>query len=435
MPTEDFTQKLTDDQKNKQADKLTSDIFSQLVEDFAKDKTKSQAKYLADFATAKDTLIGVLPGLTLVDIDTTGGDANGTGLRVTDTGIVGKPREEYTIDPKTGIGRDDNGVIQAIVSPDGKIQRFDYEGKNEDGTPKLVAVTDGNGTTYKIDPKTGKATYTAEVNGVEQTIQAKGKLTIDQGSGKLTIENDDGTKEVHNVDGSMVKYDNHKDAKGNDDPRVTEVLFGFDLKDHNKRESMKFTYDDKGLVSVENQKHEIWTKKDGKWVSSATGPDGKPFTSDADFSVDSSGNVTIRHINDRETYHPDGTVDKVYIEPNIGTTTVVTDRFGKIKEINASNGRNIGVKWDGNRESEVTMPEGLSYQRTGDKWALTDGKGNTIPTNVDIKDVKVFADGTVIIFMADGNSTTYKNGNPVKAPPLPTDRTPTQPGSGDRPDK
>lgn len=426
MPTEDFTQKLTNDITTKQTDKLTSDIYSQLANEIT-DKGVKGPNYDKDFAIAQEKLKGILPGITLIDIDNNGGDANKTGLRVDDEGIIGKPKETYTIDPKTGIGRSDDGTIQAIVTADGKIQRFDYDGKNADGSPKLVAVTDANGTTYKIDPVTGKATYTELVNGVEQTMQTKGTLSIDQGSGKLTIENDDGTTEVHNVDGSMVKYDAHKDASGNPD-RVMEVRFGYDPKLGNQRESMKFTYDDKGnLSSVENQKHEVWTKKDGKWVSSALGPDGKPYTSDADFSVDSSGNVTIRHANDRETYHPDGKVDKVYIDKSIGaTTTVVSDRYGNIREINASNGRNIGVKWDGNRESAVTMPDGTTYQRTGDKWALTDGNGEVIPTGVEIKDVKVFSDGTLIVFTADGFSTTYKNGNPVQPPTLAPPKDPTQ---------
>ncbi|CAN5181230.1 hypothetical protein BH10CYA1_BH10CYA1_40650 [soil metagenome] len=410
MPTEDFTQKLTDDQTNKQTDKLTRDIYAQLIDDFSKDNGKKGPSYDKDFEIAREKLKGVLPGLTLVD---NGGHDVGTGLRVTDTGIVGKPGETYTIDPKTGIGRSDDGAIQAIVTPDGKIQRFDYDGNNPDGTPKLVSVTDANGTTYSINPETGKATYTAVVNGIEQTIQTNGKLSIDQGSGKITIKNDDGTREEHNIDGSMVKYDNHKNAQGKDDPRVTEVRFGYDLKDHNKRDSMKFTYDDQGLVSVENQKKETWTKKDGKWVSSVVGPDGNPYTSDADFSVDSTGNVTIRHAHDRETYHPDGTMDKVYIEPNSTTTTVSSDRYGKIKEISASNGRNIAIKWDGDKESEVKLPDGSSYKRAANGW--TDQKG----AKTNVEDIKVFADGTVVVFNKDRTSTTYKNGNPVIQPGAP----------------
>lgn len=404
MATEDFTQQLKTDTDKGQVDNVVKDIYKQLVVDYGRSGPEGQP-YLKDYDAAKLFLQQnkLLPGLELIGIDETA-DKNGTGLQVTDTGSGHK--ETYTLDPNTGIGRSDDGVIQAMVMPDGKIQRFEY---TPDG--KLSGVIDANGVSYTIDQTTGKSKYYDSAN--EQWVETGGKLTLDQKTGEITITNANGTREVHEVDGSMVKYnDNQKDKEGN--PLVVEVGFPYDPENKNARGTMKFDYDKDGnLTSVRDQQGATWTKNGDKWQSDKPGPDGKPIVSDADFSVDSQGAVTIRHKNSRETYHSDGSKEKVTMvgDPVTSTTDIITDRTGHLTEVNGSNGSNIKITYDGGKESVVVTPDG-TYTMIEGKWQFADNENKKST----VTSVNAFAaDGSVVVSTADGQ-IVYKNGTKTFVP-------------------
>ncbi len=373
--------------------------FKHIYEDLTNPNNTSNQEVLAQ--TASKILVDnkILPGITIVGVDTTDG-ANGTGIIVDDqrNGII---KERYTVDPNTGIARSEDGKVQAIFYPNGTVQRFDYDDK----TGKLTGVSDAKGTYYEVGPD-GSAKHIDKESG--EWITAQGNFKIDQKTGEITIENADKTREVHRPDGSMVKYDGErKDAQGN--PLVLEVQFAYDPAHKNERGTMKFDYDDKGkLTGVKAQNGDTWKKTgENKWQNSRP---GAVEMSDADFSVGSTGSVTIRRGNSRETYNPDGSKDIVSIGkgPNgaIETTIVTTDRNGKVTEVRPSNGNNLSIEYNGGKVSVIVAPEG-TYTRMGNTWNLTDSTGKV--TKPQVQDVKVFPDGTVVIVMPDGQAT-YQNG-------------------------
>ncbi|MBS1956377.1 MAG: hypothetical protein JST89_19475 [Cyanobacteria bacterium SZAS-4] len=405
MATEDFNQQLKTDKDKGQIDNVVKDIYKQLADDFPK-SGQDGSPYTTDYGAAKKFLQDnkLLPGLELIGLDDKP-DKNGVGLQVTDSGSGHK--ETYTIDPNTGIGRSNDGLIQAMVMPDGKIQRFEY---SADG--KLTGVIDGSGKSYTIDQTTGKSKYYDEAN--EQWVTTPGKFSLDQKTGAITITNDNGTREVHQVDGSIVKYnDNQKDKDGN--PLVVEVGFAYDPTNKNSRGTMKFDYDKDGnLTSVRDQQGATWTKNaDNKWQSDKVGADGKPIVSDADFSVDNQGAVTIRHKNSRETYHADGSKEKVTMvgDPVTSTVDVITDRAGHLTEIKGSNGSNIKVTYNGDKESVVVTPDG-TYTRKENTWEFKDNE-NKVSTVISVN--AFAADGSVVISTAEGQ-IVYKNGTKTFVP-------------------
>lgn len=191
-------QEIKDDIEKQQFPKLWIDI-----EDYLK-SNPTQKNAGNDFTAM---LQGILPDITIVNYDDSTTDGNGLGIRIKDTNK--NDEDTYTLDPTTGIARDEKGLIQAIYYPNGTIQRFQY-----DANENLIQVLDASGTVWKqgedkqwhaYDGKTGEPIM---VNG--EPLVSKASFTVDQDTGAIRIKNENGTYEEHFPDGSAVFYTSDK---------------------------------------------------------------------------------------------------------------------------------------------------------------------------------------------------------------------------------
>lgn len=126
-------------------------------------------------------------------------------------------------------------------------------------------------------------------------------------NGRIVLKNQTGEKEYINNNGTIT----------NEKGQVIVVMYG-------QGATKQFSYDESGRVSQVVDKGPngatTWAKgEDGKWHGTdqsgqpLKGPDGKPFGSNADISIDTaSGDYRISYPNgDKEAYHQDGSSEVV----------------------------------------------------------------------------------------------------------------------------
>ncbi len=361
---------LKEDQQHNDYGQFYKDVFN------AATQAGAQSSDIANRATKALTDKGLLPGITITDVDK-------TGIHITDTQTGTGKTEHYTLDPDgSGIARAE-GKIQAIFTPDGKVQRFNY-----DDAGNLIEVIDADQKSHK-DP--------AELK----------KFNLDQKTGVITITNDDHSVETYKPDGSSVTTDKNGD--------VTHVMYAFDKDGHRTARDFEMdpdthqpkkvtVYDPSVKPGEPDPTKSTWEKaKDGTWTG--TVPDGKGGTktvhSDADFVVGKDGSVIIANRDgSSEKYLPNGSSSQKLADG----TTVERNKDRQVEKVVYPDKKEATIKYDSRGQAtEVKDHGGVTYTLKDGKWQ------SDLPGAQPVTDVKVQEDGSIAFTNADKTKRIEKS--------------------------
>lgn len=290
----------------------------------------------------------------------------------------------------------DNGEIETIRYPDGKIRHFKHEGKNVTRIETLERAADGtiDRSVLTKNPATGK--WYAEIGGIPAELPGKVELSKDgilsfqlDGEGKWRTERPDATSAIErtNLSGARIAY--------NSDNSIQQVT-----RPDNSR--VEFVGKAGELTSVKevgpDGKQTVWTKTDGKWISNS-----EPPAERKDITVADNGNVSFVSTDGITTTKTGAGLDLIQ-KPD--GSSCQFDADGRFTDLRDANGLRVkGIIYVGNTDqvarvqiSNSQSGKTFTYERDGSsnnwKYTVTDGSGNVLIQDRWGGDIKIGKDGT-----------------------------------------